>query len=130
MILALRTDQPEAEVVLLSPTGEVSVREKWHAHRELAETIHAKLQTMLKSQSIDYSDIDTVIVYKGPGSFTGLRIGISVANAITYSQDIKIVGVTGEDWLSEGVKKLASAKRRAPVTPEYGAPVHITTPKK
>ncbi len=129
MILTIRSDQPEAEVGLYDQHDQLQYI-KWQAHRELAETIHQKIGQMLKAQKRDWQDITGVVVYQGPGSFTGLRIGVSVANAIAYGLGIPVAGARGEAWLEDGQKQLAHAKKLQPVVPEYGSPPHITQPKK
>ena len=130
LILSIRTDKPEAEVGLFNDTSQLAY-EVWEAHRALAETIHTKIKDMLSGQGKTLHDIEAIIAYAGPGSFTGLRIGLSVANALAYSVQIPIVGVEGEEaWLEKGLQEIASGHNDRIVLPEYGAPVHITTPKK
>src|SRR3989304_194143 len=84
IILALRTDKPEAELYLYDGKTEPS-KLKWQAHRELSGTIHKQIDKILNKSSKSLSDIDSIVVFKGPGSFTGLRIGLSVANDLAYS---------------------------------------------
>jgi tRNA threonylcarbamoyladenosine biosynthesis protein TsaB len=129
MILTLRTDKPEAEIGLFDDSTELTY-EIWHAHRQLAETIHAKIQAMLKRQHKTFADIKGIVVYQGPGSFTGLRIGMSVANALAYGLNIPVAATTDQDWIQQGIKRLADHKGTKYAMPEYGAPVHITKPKK
>jgi tRNA threonylcarbamoyladenosine biosynthesis protein TsaB len=129
LILTLRTDKPESEIGLFDDSKEL-VYEKWPAHRQLAETIHHKLDSLLHDQSKSWSDIKGIVAYQGPGSFTGLRIGLSVANALADSYKIPIIGTTGDDWLQNGIGQILDGKGESVVLPEYGAPVHITTPKK
>ncbi len=129
MILSLRTDKPESEIGLYEHESQVAY-EVWQAHRQLAETIHAKINQMLKAQNKTLADITGIVCYKGPGSFTGLRIGLSVANALAYSLQVPIVGIEGEDqWLQRGIRALQSDQNDIGITPAYGAPVHITQPK-
>lgn len=129
LILTIRTDKPQAEVGIYKD-NERLLYEKWQAHRELAETIHKKLEEILNKLSKPLDDVQGIVFYKGPGSFTGLRIGLSVANSLAYSLDIPIIGTTSEDWISLGIKDLHDGKKDKIVKPEYGAPVRITTPKK
>jgi tRNA threonylcarbamoyladenosine biosynthesis protein TsaB len=128
MILTLRTDKPESEIGLYDGDKQVAY-ESWQAHRQLAETIHVKLKDILASKGKALSDVSGIVVYKGPGSFTGLRIGMSVANALAYSQGAPIVAAAGEDWVAEGLKLLQIDPQKQ-VTPEYGMPATTTTPKK
>lgn len=129
IILAMRTDKPEAEVGIFDGDKELTY-DKWEAHRQLAESLHSRIEKNLKQTSKTWSDIEGVIVYQGPGSFTGLRIGISVANALASSLAVPIVGVTGNDWLKLDLNKLSSSENHEQVSPTYGAPAHITQPKK
>jgi tRNA threonylcarbamoyladenosine biosynthesis protein TsaB len=129
LILTLRTDKPESEIGLFDNETKLTY-EVWQAHRQLAETIHSKLQSQLDQQGKEWSDVQGIVVYQGPGSFTGLRIGLSVANALATSNEAPIIGCTGEDWIQVGIAGLLAGKSQAVALPEYGAPVHITKPKK
>ena len=130
IILTLRTDKPDSEIGLYENDKQIAY-EVWPAHRQLAETIHQKIAELLKSNSKQLSDVQAIVCYKGPGSFTGLRIGLSVANALASGLDIPIAGIEGEEkWLQKGIESLTSGKNDQAVMPEYGAPVHITQPKR
>ena len=128
-ILAIRTDKPEAELYIYD--GEEKLAEiKWKAHRQLAETIHRQIEKILNKSSISLSGINGIVVFKGPGSFTGLRIGHSVANALAYAQNTPIVTRDGEDWFKQGIEDLLAGKNDKIVTPEYGAPAKTTSPRR
>lgn len=129
LILTLRTDKPEAEIGLYEDAQQLFY-ETWQAHRQLAETIHQKITDVLSSQGKDLTDIAGIAAYHGPGSFTGLRIGLSVANALANSYKVPITGTTGDDWIELGIKQLLAGNGQKVALPEYGAPVHITEPKK
>lgn len=129
MILVIRTDKPEAEIGVYQANEKLAYKQ-WHAHRALAETLHQKISTLLQSQNADWHDISGIVVYKGPGSFTGLRIGLSVANALAASYQVPIVATSGDKWISQGTSALLQGKNEQVALPEYGAPVHITQQKK
>ena len=129
LILTLRTDKPEAEVGVYEDQQEL-VYDKWEAHRQLAETLHSRIEKNLQGIGKDWAAIGGIVVFQGPGSYTGLRIGISVANALAASLEIPIVGNGGDNWLDEGVKTLASGANDKHVLPEYGAPAFTTAPRK
>lgn len=128
LILTIRTDKPAAEVGLYDDETQL-VYEVWQAHRELSDTIHKKIKAILESQNKDFKDIEGIVCYKGPGSFTGLRIGITVADAFAYGLDIPIVAAT-DDWIEQGIKRLKAGENERIALPHYGAPVHITKQKK
>ncbi len=129
LILTIRTDKPEAELGLFDNARQLAGI-SWQAHRQLGETIHRKIAELLESQHKTLLDLGGVVVFQGPGSFTGLRIGLSVANALADGYSLPIVGTMDGDWISRGCTQLASGVDQHVVMPEYGAPVHITTPKK
>lgn len=128
LILTLRTDKPEAEIGLYSDKKQLAYH-KWLAHRQLAETLHTTISELLKDQNLEWKDVKAIACYKGPGSFTGLRIGLSVANALAYALEIPLIGRTGENWLGQAVDSLVAGDTDQVIVPEYGADVHITLPR-
>ncbi len=69
LILSLRTDKPEAEIGLYDDLTCLQYT-TWQAHRALAETLHTKIQTLLKSQGRSLGDIAGLMCYRGPGRLT------------------------------------------------------------
>ena len=129
-ILTLRTDKPEAEIGLYEDNEKVDYL-KWHAHRELSDTLLSNINNMLIENKLDLDKIEGIIIYSGPGSFTGLRIGFAVAKTLAYGLDCKIVSATSEGWIAIGTNSLRSGELNTKlVLPVYGADVHITQPKK
>ncbi len=133
MILAIRTDKPEAELYLFDGQKQVAITQ-WHAHRELSNTLLDRIELLLKDAGIDKTNLTAIIVYKGPGSFTGLRIGITVANTMAYSLRIPIVAASGNDelWYENSIQMLLhkAPQKNIAIMPHYGAEVRITAPKK
>lgn len=128
IILTLRTDKPESEIGLYEEATQIHYA-VWEAHRKLAETIHTRLDEVLKASGKRLSDISGIVVYQGPGSFTGLRIGLSTANALAYGLGVPIVA-TQDAWIEQGIQRLLAGETDTVALPEYGAPVHITQQKK
>ncbi|MGH9856821.1 MAG: tRNA (adenosine(37)-N6)-threonylcarbamoyltransferase complex dimerization subunit type 1 TsaB [Acidobacteriota bacterium] len=129
MILTIRTDKPESEIGLFDSQEKVAY-ETWEAHRQLAETIHIKIRDVISVQGWTLENITGIVIFKGPGSFTGLRIGMSVANTLAYSLDIPITAEGGEDWIAAGLKELELNPSKRPVVPKYGAAANVTKQKK
>src|SRR6266446_5979812 len=105
LILGIRTDKPEAELYLYEDQKKLG-QLKWQADKELSKTIHRQIEKILDKSSINLQQLDGIVCFKGPGSFTGLRIGMSVANALAYAQDIPIVASSGEKWIDVGIGEL------------------------
>lgn len=129
LILTIRTDKPEAEVGLFNDQEKIAY-EVWEAHRELSVTLHQKIENLLEAAGKDLKSLDGIVGFAGPGSFTGLRIGLTVANALAYGLDIPVVASKDEDWTAAGIARLQNGERDKIAMPEYGAPVHITKQKK
>lgn len=128
-ILTVKTDNPKAELGLYAGPRQIGKIE-WQAHRQLAETIHKKVDELLKGADMQLSDIGAIICFKGPGSFTGLRIGLSVSNALAYSLKIPVVCEAGEKWTQSGISDLLSGKNDHIALPEYDRPAITTVPTK
>jgi tRNA threonylcarbamoyl adenosine modification protein YeaZ len=152
MILAIKTSNDPAEIYLLDPAGKILAQKIWSPERRLARDLLGEIERLvIASEAKQSSDNDLdrhvphqsgegtrddkwrslsgIIVFRGPGSFTGLRIGITTANTIAYALKIPIVGTNGENWLDDGMKKLAKKLSDKIVLPEYGAPANITKPR-
>jgi tRNA threonylcarbamoyladenosine biosynthesis protein TsaB len=129
MILTIRTDNPEAEIGLYDGTIQLSYY-KWQADRRLAKELLTVIREQLAAQKADWPDITGVVVYEGPGSFTGLRIGITVADSIAYGNNVPIIAARGDDWIDVGVGRFAAGENDRLALPHYGAEANITMPKK
>ena len=128
MILCLRTDSPEATIELWDGEKRVAIK-TWEAGRQLSAQLLPEIDRLLAGRKKTWNDLSGIIVFRGPGSFTGLRIGATVANAMAYSQEIPVVGSAGDDWIRDGLAALKNGQNNTQVVPEYGAPANITKPK-
>jgi tRNA threonylcarbamoyladenosine biosynthesis protein TsaB len=129
LVLTIRTDKPEAELGLFDEHTKLAY-ETWAAHRELSITIHQKIQTLLQEQGKTMRDIQAIVCFQGPGSFTGLRIGLSVGNALAYGLHVPVVAALGEDWIRAGITRLHAGEQDELALPHYGAGANITLPRK
>jgi tRNA threonylcarbamoyladenosine biosynthesis protein TsaB len=129
LILTIRSDAPQAKLGLFEDSTPLG-KEEWLADRTLADGIHLKIEGLLKSHGKDWADINGIVCFAGPGSFTGLRIGLSVANALAYGLSANIVATQGKDWVKLGIKKLLAGKNDRIVLPHYGSLPHISSLKK
>jgi tRNA threonylcarbamoyladenosine biosynthesis protein TsaB len=124
MILALRTNSPTAELYLYN-VGEVA-RRIWRADRQLARDLLGEIDTLFGDKS--WRDITGIVVFKGPGSFTGLRIGCTVMNTAAYARTIPIVGTSGDEWIADGLARLSQGENDHIILPDYGAEPRVTRP--
>lgn len=128
MILTLNTSTAVCKLSFID--GDWRFDNEWQADRTLARDLLSYLQKNLKDNNKIWSDITGIGVFEGPGSFTGLRIGITVMNTIADANHIPIVGGRGENWQNEILDKLNTGKNEKIVLPFYGSEAHITSPKK
>lgn len=89
---------------------------EWESNRNLAKNLHSYIQEKLKENKKDWHDITELHFFTGPGSFTGLRIGATVINALGQELNIPIFDQNGE--------KIKIA------LPKYGRTANITVPRK
>jgi len=128
MILAIRTDQPTAELYLFDKNSKLDSY-SWLAHRSLASNILEKIEQILAKNNSNLQSLTGILVFTGEGSFTGLRIGTTVANTLAYSLSVPVAKAKSSDWLDKGIKKLATQKTGIYVLPEYSSEPNITKPK-
>jgi len=129
LFLTLRTDKPRAELGLYEDSRQLAYI-KWPAHRQLSNTIHEKIDEILNKSSISLGEVQGIVVFKGPGSFTGLRIGLSVANGLAYGLQISVVAKSGKKWLDSGIKSLLTDSNDKIALPKYDRLANTTKPRK
>jgi tRNA threonylcarbamoyladenosine biosynthesis protein TsaB len=130
MILAIRTDSADSEVYLLDGAGKTLAQTKWTAGRKLSQELLPAIEKLLEHNSSSFSDLTGLVVFEGPGSFTGLRIGVTVANALAFGLKQPVVGSRGDNWIPAGVNRLQSGAGSNLVRPFYGSEPNITEPRK
>lgn len=128
MILLLDTSTPLCRLTLVE--GEWRYDTSWEANRELARDLLGYIEKELHLQGKVFADLTAIGVFKGPGSFTGLRIGLSVLNTLADALALPIIGETEENWQEKALARLTSGENERIVLPFYGSEAHITQPRK
>lgn len=124
LVLGIETATPICAVALWSD-GHLLAENRCRAKSRHGEIIAGMIEYVFELLQLDTGDLNGVAVSKGPGSFTGLRIGMSMAKALAYSHKIPIVGVSTPDAIASGIAPVAD--RLAVVLPSrkgevYAAP--------
>lgn len=121
-ILYLDTSEPVATIAIYK--AQTTVKKCcWEAGRGLSATLSGQYTKILKEARVLQDHLGGIVVFVGPGSFTGLRIGISFANAMAFSLGIPIYETKQkEKFILTNPKEIA--------LPFYGSEPKITKPKK
>ncbi|MGF1720315.1 tRNA (adenosine(37)-N6)-threonylcarbamoyltransferase complex dimerization subunit type 1 TsaB [Vibrio kyushuensis] len=108
-ILALDTSTENCSVAL-------TVGEQVFARSEVAPRDHTKkilpmVDEVLKEAGLSLADVDALAFGRGPGSFTGVRIGIGIAQGLGFGADLPMIGVSTLAAMAEGsYRKLGHTK--------------------
>jgi tRNA threonylcarbamoyladenosine biosynthesis protein TsaB len=93
MELAIDTSTESASIAL-SSRGKVQVELTWHCGRNHTAELVPNLIHLLRLSRAELKDIEGIIVAKGPGSFTGVRVGIATAKGLSLGLGIPLVGIS------------------------------------
>jgi tRNA threonylcarbamoyladenosine biosynthesis protein TsaB len=92
LILAIETAEKFGSVALLDG-NHVLTEITLPRDRRSSQTLHPAMQTLFERSQIAPSEIDIVAVVAGPGSFTGLRVGVTAAKVFAYTTGAKVVAL-------------------------------------
>jgi tRNA threonylcarbamoyladenosine biosynthesis protein TsaB len=92
MVICIETATNLCSVALISSAGVISLKES-NDLKSHASMLTVFIDEALKENGISARDLEAIAVGKGPGSYTGLRIGVSVAKGIAYAASIPLVGI-------------------------------------
>jgi tRNA threonylcarbamoyladenosine biosynthesis protein TsaB len=87
--MKLYIDTSDGEKIVVGIDGK---RFKTNARREKSQKLLSFIVEVLKKEKKKFEDITEIEVNPGPGSFTGLRVGVSVANALGWTLDVPVNG--------------------------------------
>ena len=91
LIVNLETATTNCSVTVARDGKTVSVREHNSASYSHSEQLHNFIKEALEEASLSFSDLDAIAVSKGPGSYTGLRIGVSAAKGLCFALDLPLI---------------------------------------
>jgi tRNA threonylcarbamoyladenosine biosynthesis protein TsaB len=95
LILAIDTALDAcAAGVLDTESGEMIARESLAMKRGHAEALMPLIARVIKTSGLGFANLDRIAVTTGPGSFTGLRVGLSAARGIALAAEKPVVGIT------------------------------------
>lgn len=130
-IVAIDTSSDYAGVALFDGTQASVIA--WNARRDHTVSTLAQLDHLLRVTGIDLLALDAIAVAIGPGSFSALRVGLSIAKGLAFSLELPVLGIPTTDaiaaqlgWTERPVVAVMTAGRGRVVWSRYerGALAH------
>ncbi|SDM47862.1 tRNA (adenosine(37)-N6)-threonylcarbamoyltransferase complex dimerization subunit type 1 TsaB [Kriegella aquimaris] len=93
-ILNLETASTNCSVSIAKDGELLAIKEHDTPNYSHAEQLHVFIEKVLHDASISFEELSAVAVSKGPGSYTGLRIGVSAAKGLCFSLDVPLISIS------------------------------------
>ncbi len=103
-LLCLETATTNCSVAIAIDGEIIAIREDNNNKYSHAEKLHSFIEETLAEANISKKQLEAVVVGKGPGSYTGLRIGVSAAKGLCYALDIPLISLPTLEILAQQVK--------------------------
>ena len=104
-ILCIETATTNCSVALSVDGKVIGLKEDYNNTYSHAERLHVYIEEILQKNNISKTQLDAIAVSKGPGSYTGLRIGVSAAKGLCFALEIPLISIPTLDALAYQVKE-------------------------
>ncbi|WWP02493.1 MAG: tRNA (adenosine(37)-N6)-threonylcarbamoyltransferase complex dimerization subunit type 1 TsaB [Candidatus Dasytiphilus stammeri] len=108
-ILALDTSNDVCSVALLNQGLSKSIFE--YSPRQHAKKLLLMIKQILVNNNVSLHQLDVLAYSRGPGSFTGLRVGLSVAKGLAFGANISMIGISNLASIAEKAFRLSGTKQ-------------------
>ena len=115
MLLAIDTSTDSAGLALVQD-GRTLAEATWRCGQNHSVELLPRLTQLLKEAGAELQSVSCILVAKGPGSFNGLRVGLSTAKGLAFSLDIPIIGVSSLE-----LEACQHAETDLPICPVFNA---------
>lgn len=134
-ILLINTALQEASVGI-AIDGKLIAQIGNSIQKDHAAFLHPAIETICKNNGIKLKDLKAVSVINGPGSYTGLRVGLSAAKGLCYANQLPLICINTLEWMAFGNHEQASdlitpmidARRMEVFTAVYSKQMHLVVP--
>ncbi|MCK0202291.1 tRNA (adenosine(37)-N6)-threonylcarbamoyltransferase complex dimerization subunit type 1 TsaB [Ornithobacterium rhinotracheale] len=127
LILNIETSTRNCSVSVARDGKLVALCEESKENYEHAEKLHRFMQWALEAEDLSFEDLDAVCVSKGPGSYTGLRIGVSAAKGLCFSLNIPLLSLNSLEILARSVENENNADYIIPMIDARRKEVYTAT---
>lgn len=93
MILCIETATTNCSVALENNGKLLALKEDYSNNYSHAERLHLFIEEILRENEVEAKDLDAIAVSKGPGSYTGLRIGVSAAKGLCFALNVPLISI-------------------------------------
>jgi tRNA threonylcarbamoyladenosine biosynthesis protein TsaB len=114
MILCLETSTRSCSVAIGQKGKLFALKESLDEKHSHAENLTLYIEDVCKQANISLKDVDAIAVSKGPGSYTGLRIGVSTAKGLCYALGKPLIALNSLQAMAAGYIHLPSSIRHVP----------------
>ena len=104
ILLNIETSSKNCSVSVSQEGKLKSIIEIYSEHYSHSENLHNFISEALKKIKLNPNDLDAIAVGKGPGSYTGLRIGVAAAKGLCFALNIPLIGINSLQILSQKYK--------------------------
>ncbi len=104
IILNLETATTNCSVSLSKEGNTMILKEDYDKNYSHAERLHIYIDEVLKSAHVKPNQLDAIAISKGPGSYTGLRIGVSAAKGLCFALNKPLISISTLEALAHQVK--------------------------
>ena len=125
ILLQIETSSTNTSVAIAKDGKILASKEQDSAGYSHEKFLHPFIDEVLKLAELQTSDIDAVAVGSGPGSFTGLRIGVSAAKGLCFALEIPLIAIPTMELLARQVQ--LPADRIIPMTDARRMEVYTAT---
>jgi tRNA threonylcarbamoyl adenosine modification protein YeaZ len=115
MLLAIDSSTDSASLAL-AQDNKVLAETSWRCGQNHSVELLPRLTQLLEEAKVSLKDTSVVIVAKGPGSFNGLRVGLSTAKGLAFSLGVPIIGIS-----SLAMEAYPHAQSGLPICPIFNA---------
>lgn len=107
-LLCIETASTNCSVALGVDGKLLDLKEDYNLSYSHSERLHLFIFEILKENRLTLQELDAIAISKGPGSYTGLRIGVSAAKGLCFSLDIPLISVPTLTALAHKVKEVGT----------------------
>lgn len=101
LILNIETSTKNCSVSISNAGQIIQFKELNTGGYSHAEKLHLFIQDCMQAAKLSFSDLDGITVGKGPGSYTGLRIGVSAAKGLCFANDLPLLSINSLKILAQ-----------------------------